>query len=96
VPAGRPPKLSQELIEELSQRVERGEPLGAAVRAARASPRSLRRWRRAGQEALGELGMEARLVLALDRADEAKPQDWRALVARLEEDGPWGLGWGDG
>jgi hypothetical protein len=40
----------------------------------------------AGRVAAGELGglsAEAQLVLALDRAEDARPEDWRSFAARL-------------
>jgi hypothetical protein len=81
--SGRPSLLTPELVEELAARVAAGVPLGEAVRAAGASPRSLRRWQAAGRRELRELSAEARLVLALERAEGKRPEDWQSVAARL-------------
>jgi transposase-like protein len=83
VPAGRPPLLTPQLVTAISERVAAGEPLATAARNAGASPRSLRRWRRAGREQLGVLAPEARLELAIERVAMAVPDDWEEAAARL-------------
>jgi transposase-like protein len=83
VPAGRPPKLTPELVDRLAERIATGEPLGAAARSVGASPRSLRRWRQSGREQLHGLGLEARLELALERAERERPESWEEAAARL-------------
>jgi transposase-like protein len=83
VPAGRPSKLTPELVDRLAERVATGERLGAAARSAGASPRSLRRWRQCGREQLHGLGLEGRLELAIQRAERERPESWEQAAARL-------------
>jgi hypothetical protein len=87
VPAGRPSLLTSALVDQLAERVERGEPLGTAANKVGASPRSLRRWRQAGRAQLQALALEGRLeqrlALAFERA-QAEPEDWETIAARLE------------
>jgi transposase-like protein len=102
VPAGRPSALTEEFVDRLVEAVARGERLETAARNAGASPRSLRRWRRAGREQLQALApegrLERRLELALQqRNDEsgsvlADVGDWRAAARALEQINParWG------
>jgi len=81
--AGRPPLLTPELVEQVVWRVAAGEPIGTAAHAAGASPRTLRRWRAAGRRELDGLSAQARLVLAIERAEQERPEDWQALAARI-------------
>jgi transposase-like protein len=96
VPAGRPSLLTDSLVDELAERVSAGEPLGAAARNAGASPRSLRRWRRAGREQLQALELEGRLErrleLALLHNGSAGVGDWHDAARALEQLDPirWG------
>jgi transposase-like protein len=74
-------------VDELAERVSAGEALEPAARAAGTSPRSLRRWRRAGREQLQALPLEGRLErrleFALQRAQVADPEDWETIASRL-------------
>jgi hypothetical protein len=83
VPAGRPPKLTPELVDRLAERVATGEGVEAAARNVGTSPRSLRRWRQSGREQLDGLGLEGRLELALRRAEHERPESWEEAAARL-------------
>ena len=81
--AGRPSLLTPDLVEEVAWRVAAGEPIGAAVQAAGGSPRTLRRWRAAGRRELDGLSAQARLVLAIETAEQARPEDWQSVAARV-------------
>jgi hypothetical protein len=82
---GRPTKLTPATIDALVFHVALGRDLSGAARAAGCSPRSLRRWLRAGRRELDALSTEARLVLKLERAaQDARALDWRQAAARLE------------
>jgi hypothetical protein len=89
--AGRPRLLTPLLIERLTLAVERGATLEEASREVGVTSRSLRRWRAIGERELDRLSAEARLVLALDRAQPQLPSgpiDWKAEAAFLEAQFP--------
>jgi hypothetical protein len=87
--AGRPSKLTPDLIDRLAALVALGaEPASAAV-ALGVGRRTLRRWRAVGGRQVAALDLPARLVLALDRAQtDARRADWRAAALRLEAEAP--------
>ena len=86
---GRPPLLTDALIERLTADVEMGLGVTAAARLAGCSGRSVRRWQAQGRRELDDLSGEARLVLALAQAErEARKLDWKVAVAELEAIAP--------
>ena len=61
--------------------------LDAAARSVGISPRTLRRWREQGRRELDALSAEARLVLELDRAEEAgKALEWAETARMLDSE----------
>jgi hypothetical protein len=82
---GRPRLLTEAMIERIVAAVELGLSLEAAARSAGVSPRSFRRWTREGRRELDGLSPVARLVLAVDQAEErAQALDWREATRKLE------------
>jgi hypothetical protein len=86
---GRPRKLTAGLIEALVFNTELTGSVEAGARATGVAPRSLRRWRSRGCRELAALSLEARLVLALDRAERrSRALTWEEAAARLEASYP--------
>jgi hypothetical protein len=79
---GRRSKLTDAIVERLADGLGAGCSLEQAAKSAGVTSRSLRRWRAQGRDQLDELGLPARLELALERAQ---------LVVALELDDPWQL-----
>jgi hypothetical protein len=88
---GRPRLLTPLLVGRLVASIEGGASLEQAAVEAGIGSRSLRRWRAIGQRELAGLSVEARLALALERAQPPKPIDWRASAAFLEQFEHWRL-----
>jgi hypothetical protein len=86
---GRPKLLTPALIERMSEAVAVG---GRPESAGGVSSRSVRRWRARGRAELDALSLEARLELALDRAEEGvRALSWRETARRL--DAEFGADW---
>jgi hypothetical protein len=88
---GRPRLLNDALVAQLTADVELGVGVGSAAKLAGVDPRSLRRWRAQGRRELAALSCEARLALALDRAQRQTRKldnDWQTIAKQLSEDVP--------
>ena len=88
---GRPRLLTDALVEQLTADVSLGVGVASAAKLAGVDPRSLRRWREQGRRELAALSCEARLALALDRAERQTRKvdnDWQTIAEQLSDDAP--------
>jgi hypothetical protein len=84
--AGRKRLLTPDLASAIAEKVAAGETVEAASTSLGLSSRSVRRWRREGEQELDRLSAEAQLALELNHArDLARPApDWRLAAQALE------------